>query len=106
MSAVIIKDDKVSLGLLVKKEVWPETVGFLDRLGLTYTSEKQINSEVLGECIKIRDIQGRGDMLAELISWMAVNYQSKVYILLNTNKRRKRKNVRKDRKEAGAGSNS
>lgn len=104
MSAVIIKDDKVSLGLLVKKDFWPAVVGYMDQLGLVYGSEKQINSEVFGECVKIRDIRGRGDTIAMLIADLTEN-PDKVYILLNTNKRRKRKNVRKDRKEAGAGSN-
>ncbi len=99
--------EKVSLSLLVPIDQWPLISSRLGALGLTYKSEKMIANPVLGNYVKLRDIEGRGDLITELIFQLSDWYDtasnvsnSKIYIMVNTKKGRK--NARKIRKEARA----
>ena len=107
--------ETVSLSLLVPKNVWPEVVAVISRLGLVYQSEKQVVCGSQGEYVKIRDIEGRGDLTSELLAVLhdtfSLGYSpnegeapaGKIYIMLTTKKGRKR-HVRKSRKKADPGS--
>ena len=109
MSYVVIKNPAIRIDLVVKKEYLPQLVGYISRMGCTYEAEQDKDDWVC-----LMDISGPtgrhiGDTLGLFYSleWghlVEGKPEDKFYILLNMRRKKAKKNVHKNRKEADQGS--
>ena len=114
MNYILMKDNSIRLDLIVDREFLPQMVGYVTRMGCTYTEEKQIEGIKGRDYVLLRDIQGPtcasvGELLGLFYSleWGSVTKGGdgrKFYIMLNSRRKGRKKNADKDRKEAGKGS--
>lgn len=114
MPYIIHRHPAIRIDLVMKKVYWPKMAGIFQRCGCTYEREDPYELRKKGEWIRLVDIRGeKGWQTGALISlfysleWDALGsgqgLEDKFYILVNP-RRKEKKHVRKDRKEAGAGS--
>lgn len=121
MAYVINKHPAVRIDIMILQKYWPKMVGIVQRTGCTYFKEDWMNLPNGHDYVILRDIKSNdawrlGNLIGLLYSleWDSMFKEEekpdpktpdKFYILIKPRKKGK-KNVPKDRKETGAGSES
>lgn len=119
MAYVINKHPAVRIDIMILQKYWPKLIGMIQRTGCTYFKEDRKELPNGHDYVMIRDVKSDnawrlGELIGLLYSleWDSLNGQDgapeprnpdKFYILIKPRKKGK-KHVQKDRKEAGAGS--
>lgn len=110
MAYVVCKHPVVRIDIMVPQKLWPQMIGFIKQSGCTYFKEDWIELPNERDYTVIRDIKSEHPwqlgILFGLIKTLESSEEyaeSKIYILIKPRKKGK-KHVQKNRKEAGAGS--
>lgn len=112
MSYVICKEPNIRIDLMVKKQYYPQLIGYFQRMGCTYKKEIERHFGNDESWIILKNVQADNGMkIGQLIGlfysmdWQGLTEgkEDKFYILLNSWKKGK-KYAGKDRKEIHQGS--